>query len=58
MVLMTVGFIGIPALLLYLEPMDRQVMSIVAIGFVLLFATFVANMPGARVIDVVVGTAT
>lgn len=56
-VLLTVGGIAVPVLLLFLQPMNRAAMSIVAIGFVLLFTVSVAGMTGARVQDIMFGTA-
>jgi hypothetical protein len=57
-VLLTVGGIAIPVLLLFLEQMNHQVMSVVALGFVLLFAVSVATVTGARPLDLMFGTAT
>jgi hypothetical protein len=56
-VLLTVGGIAIPVLLLFLQPMSRQIMSAIAIVFVLLFAVSVSMMTGARVQDLMFGTA-
>ena len=56
-VLLTVGGIAVPVLLLFLQNMNRPLMSLVALAFVFLFAVSVAGMTGARHHDIMFGTA-
>jgi len=56
-VLLTVGGIAIPVLLLFLQSMNRAIMATVALVFVLFFPVSVSVVTGARVQDLMFGTA-
>jgi hypothetical protein len=52
-----VGGIAVPVLLLFLQSMSRAVMAIVAVTFVFFFCVSVSVVTGARVQDMMFGTA-
>ena len=56
-VFLAVGGLLVPVFLLFLVQMPRGVMASVALGFVLVFSVTMSVVTGARVQDVLVGTA-
>ena len=56
-VFLAVGGLSIPVFLLFLVPMARGLMACLALGFVLAFSVTMSVVTGARVQDVLVGTA-
>lgn len=56
-VFLAVGGLLVPVFLLFLVPMQRGLMACVALGFVLAFSVTMSVVTGARVQDVLVGTA-